>query len=66
MLSVTYQKKVGDYQRKKGKAIPVTGRRGPLGCETPRLQHFLHNRFTDGGEVLIRTSCVSFKLRGFM
>jgi hypothetical protein len=25
----------------KGKAIPVTGREGPLGCETSRLPHFL-------------------------
>jgi hypothetical protein len=35
-----------------GKAIPVTGRGGPQGCETLRLPHFLHNRLTDGGEVL--------------
>jgi hypothetical protein len=26
---------------KKNKAIPVTGREGPLGCETSRLPHFL-------------------------
>jgi hypothetical protein len=26
---------------KKGKDIPVTGREGPLGCETSRLPHFL-------------------------
>jgi hypothetical protein len=26
---------------KKGKAIPVTGREGPYGCETSRLPHFL-------------------------
>jgi hypothetical protein len=25
----------------KGKAIPVTGRGGPQGCETSRLPHFL-------------------------
>jgi hypothetical protein len=35
----------------KGKAIPVTGRGGPLGCETSRLPHFLYNRFTHGGEL---------------
>jgi hypothetical protein len=33
------------------KAIPVTGRGGPYGCETSRLPHFLDNRLTDGGEV---------------
>jgi hypothetical protein len=26
---------------KKGKAIPVTGREGPQGCEMSRLPHFL-------------------------
>jgi hypothetical protein len=40
---------------KKGKAIPVTVREGPQGCETPRLPHFLDNRLTDGGEVVSRT-----------
>jgi hypothetical protein len=39
-------------KRKKGKDIPVTGHRGPLGCETSSLPHFLENRFTDGGEVV--------------
>jgi hypothetical protein len=38
-----------------GKAIPVTGRGGPLGCETSRLPHFLDNRPTDGGEVISLT-----------
>jgi hypothetical protein len=36
----------------KGKAIPVTGRGGPYGCETSRLPHFLDNRLTDGGDAL--------------
>jgi hypothetical protein len=36
----------------KSKAIPVTGREGPQGCETLRLPHFLDNRLTDGGEVV--------------
>jgi hypothetical protein len=38
----------------KAKAIPVTGRGGPYGCEILRLSHFLENRFTDGGEVVGR------------
>jgi hypothetical protein len=36
----------------KGKAIPVTGRGGPYGCETSRLPHFLDNRLSDGGDVV--------------
>jgi hypothetical protein len=36
-------------KKKKGNAIPVTGRGGPLGCEMSRLPHFLDNRLTDGG-----------------
>jgi hypothetical protein len=36
---------------KKRKAIPVTDRRDPYGCETSKLPHFLDNRLTDGGEV---------------
>jgi hypothetical protein len=43
--SSTYSKRV------KGKAVPVTGREGPQGCQTSRLPHFLHNRLTDVGEV---------------
>jgi hypothetical protein len=39
----------------KGKAIPVTGREDPLGCETSRLPHFQDNRLTDGGEVVSLT-----------
>jgi hypothetical protein len=35
---------------KKGKAIPVTGREGPEGCEMSRLPHFLDNQLTDGSE----------------
>jgi hypothetical protein len=39
----------------KGKATPVTGREGPLVCDTSRLPHFLDNRLTDGGEVVSLT-----------
>jgi hypothetical protein len=35
---------------KKGKAVHVTGRGGPLGCKKSRLPHFLDIRLTDGGE----------------
>jgi hypothetical protein len=38
--------------KKKSKAIPVTGRGGPYGCETSRLSHFLDTRLTDRGEVV--------------
>jgi hypothetical protein len=40
---------------KKRKAISVTGRGDPWGCETSRLPHFLENRITDGGEVVSLT-----------
>jgi hypothetical protein len=39
----------------KGKAIPVTGRGGPYGCERSRLPCFLDSRLTDGGEVVSLT-----------
>jgi hypothetical protein len=34
------------------KAVPVKGRGGAQACETSRMQHFLDNRLTDGGEVV--------------
>jgi hypothetical protein len=39
----------------KGKAIPVTGRRGPSICETSRLPHFQDNQLTVGEEVVSLT-----------
>jgi hypothetical protein len=38
-------------KKEKDKAISITVRGGPLGCETSRFSHFLDNRLTDGGEV---------------
>jgi hypothetical protein len=49
--------------KKKGKAIPVTGREGPYGCETSRLSHFLDNLPTDSGEVVSLTRRPSFTPR---
>jgi hypothetical protein len=46
--------------KKKGKAISVTGRGGPYGCETSRLPHFLDIRLTDGGKVVSLTSRLPF------
>jgi hypothetical protein len=40
---------------KVGKAIPVTVRGGPQGCETLRLPHFLDNRLRNGSEVVSLT-----------
>jgi hypothetical protein len=45
------------------KAIPVTGREGPQGCETSRVPHFLDNRLTDGGEVVSLMRWPSFTPR---
>jgi hypothetical protein len=44
----------------KGKAIPVTGYGGPLGCETLRVPHCLNNRLTDGGKVVNLTPRPTF------
>jgi hypothetical protein len=44
----------------KGKAIPVSGREGPQGCETSRLPHFLDNRLTNGSKVVSLTRRPSF------
>jgi hypothetical protein len=38
--------------RQNGKAIRLTGREGPYGCETSSFAHFVDNRFTDGGLVV--------------
>jgi hypothetical protein len=47
--------KVRKVVKGEGKGIPVTGRGGPLGCETLRLPYFLDNRLTDGGKVVSLT-----------
>jgi hypothetical protein len=47
MPSLSMYVKIG----KKDKAIPVSGRGGPQGCETSRLPYFVDSRLTDGGEV---------------
>jgi hypothetical protein len=47
----------------KGKAIPVTGREGPQGCETSGLPHFLDNQLKDDGEVVSLTCRPSFTPR---
>jgi hypothetical protein len=40
----------------KSKAIRLTGRGGPQGCETSRLPLFLDNHLTYGSEVVSLTS----------
>jgi hypothetical protein len=47
--------RIPDDGKKKGKAIPETGRGGPQGCKKSRLPHFLDNWLTDGGEVVSLT-----------
>jgi hypothetical protein len=42
------------------KAIPVTGRGGPQGCETSRLPHSLDNRLRDGGDIVSLTPRTPF------
>jgi hypothetical protein len=44
-----------NWKWRQKKNICVTGLRGPQGCERSRLPHFLDNRLTDGGEVVILT-----------
>jgi hypothetical protein len=38
-----------------GKAVPVTGREGPDGCEMSRIPHFVDSRLTHGGEFVSLT-----------
>jgi hypothetical protein len=51
------------WKVKNGKAIPVTGRGGPNGCEKSRLPHFLDDRLRDGAEVVSLTRRPPFALR---
>jgi hypothetical protein len=48
------------YGKAKGKAIPVTGHGGPLGCETLRVPHYLDDRLTDGCKVVSLTRQLPF------
>jgi hypothetical protein len=54
---------MSQYVKGKVKAIPVTDREGPQGCETSRFPHFLDNRLTDGGEVASLTRRPPFTTR---
>jgi hypothetical protein len=38
------------FVKKKGRAIPVTGREGPYDCEMSKLPYLLDNQPTDGGK----------------
>jgi hypothetical protein len=49
---ITEEKIFKFHHFKKGKAIPVTRREDPYGCETSRLPHFLDNLITNGSEVV--------------
>jgi hypothetical protein len=53
-------RKVLVFLCKKSKAIPVTDREGPQGCETSRLPHFVDRRLTDGGEVSLYASAALY------
>jgi hypothetical protein len=44
----------------KGKAIPVTGHRGPQGCDISRLSHILYNQLTNCGQVVSLTHRTPF------
>jgi hypothetical protein len=66
ILAVLHLSVEFDYKKeagKKSKAIAVTGRGGPYGCETSRLPQYLENRLTDSGEVVIITRRPSFNPR---
>jgi hypothetical protein len=49
-FSLNYDQLTDSCLNIKGKAIPVTDRGGPQGCETSRLPYFIDSRLTDGGE----------------
>jgi hypothetical protein len=51
---------------RKGKAVPVTDRGGPLGCEMLRLPHFLDNQFTDDGDLVSLTRRLLFNPGRFL
>jgi hypothetical protein len=45
------------------KAVPLTGREGPYGRETLRLQHFLYIQLQDGGDIVSLTRLLPFTVR---
>jgi hypothetical protein len=61
-MSLIYKSNIG-RDKGKNKAISVTCRGGPGGCETSRLPYFLDNQLTDGGEVVSLTRRPPFTTR---
>jgi hypothetical protein len=47
--------------RGRGKAFLVTGRGGPVACETSRLPHFLHNRLRIAVKLSASRCCVDLR-----
>jgi hypothetical protein len=50
-------------KHKKDKAVPVTGREGPWGCEKSRLSHLLDSPLTEGGKSVSLTRRPPFTRR---
>jgi hypothetical protein len=55
LLKIWWEETTWRPHKGEGKAIPVTGRKGSLGCETLRFPRFLDNQRTDGGKVVSLT-----------
>jgi hypothetical protein len=50
--SYVKEKKEEEEEEEERKSTHVTGRGGPYGCETSRIQHCLDSRLIDGAEVV--------------